>query len=585
MSPYLRRLPWTTLAVITGAVAFYAVFIARTAFRVDGRLYFSLFDDGMISMRYARNLAEGHGLVWNPGDHPVEGYTNLLWTLWMAFLHLVRIPEATISLAVMISGAALLVANALVIGAITRRLSASRVVAAIAMCFTAFYYPLVYWTLRGMEVGLVTFLVSMAVLLALRLEERFSRGDLLALTGVFAAALLTRDDALVPIAVIGGYGVLVCDRSLRRRLALTLGGTIAFTLGIHTAFRIAYYGLPLPNTYYLKVTGIGLETRLYRGSVALAHLELDHLWAPTIVAGTYLLLRRQTVQRGQWLLACVFVGACAYSASVGGDAWEWMNYSNRYITPAVPGLLVLAAIGSHELLRDVRGNDGARYLVPAAFAGVFLLTLHSWLPMRLLSAPGVHTRQIPQIGALALAIGWASFPRLTGTSYSKALALFAVVLFGAVNGPPSARWAAANAYYAIGLDASETRYGLAVRSATKPDAKVAFVAVGAASYFSHRETIDLLGKNDHFIATRRPQTSVFLPGHNKWDYEHSIRELKPDVVAELFGATTASVRSIRSWGYTRLQTPRGWTPAFVRINDDLVRRSVLDGYLRRRAHE
>ncbi|MCY3959730.1 MAG: hypothetical protein OXG65_15775, partial [Chloroflexi bacterium] len=37
-------------------------------------------DDAFISFRYVRNLLEGHGLVFNPGEY-VEGYTNFLWVL------------------------------------------------------------------------------------------------------------------------------------------------------------------------------------------------------------------------------------------------------------------------------------------------------------------------------------------------------------------------------------------------------------------------------------------------------------------------------------------------------------------------
>ena len=38
-----------------------------------------LCDDAFISFRYARNLARGDGLVFNPGESPpVEGYSNLL---------------------------------------------------------------------------------------------------------------------------------------------------------------------------------------------------------------------------------------------------------------------------------------------------------------------------------------------------------------------------------------------------------------------------------------------------------------------------------------------------------------------------
>ena len=33
-------------------------------------------DDSLITLRYARHLASGHGIVWNVGEDPVEGYTN-----------------------------------------------------------------------------------------------------------------------------------------------------------------------------------------------------------------------------------------------------------------------------------------------------------------------------------------------------------------------------------------------------------------------------------------------------------------------------------------------------------------------------
>src|SRR4051812_30098964 len=85
-------------------IVFSLVFIVRTAFGWQGQTYFSLFDASMVSMTYARNLADGHGPVWNAGGEHVEGYTNLLWTLWMAVIHLVGVPDRLTSLAVMVSG-------------------------------------------------------------------------------------------------------------------------------------------------------------------------------------------------------------------------------------------------------------------------------------------------------------------------------------------------------------------------------------------------------------------------------------------------------------------------------------------------
>src|SRR5438105_2388542 len=43
-------------------------------------------DAPYITYRYARNFARGHGLVWNPGDSPVEGYTTFLWAATIGLL-------------------------------------------------------------------------------------------------------------------------------------------------------------------------------------------------------------------------------------------------------------------------------------------------------------------------------------------------------------------------------------------------------------------------------------------------------------------------------------------------------------------
>jgi hypothetical protein len=52
----------------------------RTLARVAAAWPFST-DDAFISLRYARHLLDGHGLVWNVGDAPVEGYSNFAYVL------------------------------------------------------------------------------------------------------------------------------------------------------------------------------------------------------------------------------------------------------------------------------------------------------------------------------------------------------------------------------------------------------------------------------------------------------------------------------------------------------------------------
>src|ERR1700690_3282856 len=101
--------------LIAAAAIYYLIFILRTAFRIQGVLYFTLIDDAMVSMRYAQHVAQGFGAVWNIGEKPVEGFTNPGWMLLMAFFQLFAIPASKISLAVMVVSVVVLLANAFVI--------------------------------------------------------------------------------------------------------------------------------------------------------------------------------------------------------------------------------------------------------------------------------------------------------------------------------------------------------------------------------------------------------------------------------------------------------------------------------------
>src|SRR5262245_49795700 len=65
---------WTFAVLALVVAALFAWNVQRTWF---------LGDDAFISFRYARNLSDGSGLVWNP-DERVEGYTNFSWVLLLA---------------------------------------------------------------------------------------------------------------------------------------------------------------------------------------------------------------------------------------------------------------------------------------------------------------------------------------------------------------------------------------------------------------------------------------------------------------------------------------------------------------------
>ena len=150
-----------------------------------------MLDDAFISFRYARNFAEGHGLVYNPGEDPVEGYTNFLWTFLLGLgamadldiVHLSRVLGAAAAVLTLV-----LVANA-------HRFIArmTPLASALAVLFLATYAVFLPWPTSGMETTLFGLLLLAALLMHARsLGRKAGAGWLLALGLVAACAEIGR---------------------------------------------------------------------------------------------------------------------------------------------------------------------------------------------------------------------------------------------------------------------------------------------------------------------------------------------------------------------------------------------------------
>ncbi|HEX2064545.1 MAG TPA: hypothetical protein VHE80_09010, partial [Acidimicrobiales bacterium] len=502
----------------------------------------------------------------------VEGYTNFLWTLWMAVVHVARVPESLTSLAVMASGAALLAVTTVLTGAVARRLAPDRPAAAVvAMWLTALSYPLVFWSLRGMEVALVAATTTGAVLLSLRLRDAPTRPNALALGAVVAAAVLTRDDALVTAVVVCAFAAVTAEPSRRKEVGATLGAVLLGAVAAHTAFRLAYYGDVVPNTYHLKLGGIGLGTRVERGLTTLLVTAVSHVGAAVVVAGAGVASLRRRAHPGVVLVAAVVVAQAAYSVYVGGDAWEWMQHANRYLAPVLPGLFVLAGLGVSALL-EKRDEGRPGWLLGVGAASLALAGV-AWLvgtpaPLEYLAPRESQSALVPVV-LLAVVGGSLAAVAVAGQRAPRALTVggLTLVLLAALNGGPMARWATDNAVL-VGGDEAWTRYGVALRRATRPGATVAVAAAGAISYFSDRRSVDMLGKSDREIARGRPHSGPLLTGHVKSPWNGRLRSAScvghpPSADGATYGRSRpwqfllVPTTSSSAWMSTRTRSPLG----------------------------
>jgi hypothetical protein len=531
-------------AALLGGVAFYVVFIARASFVAHGQVTYSLFDDAMISMTYARNLASGYGLVWVAGESPVEGYTNFLWTIVMSLPHLAGLPDRLASLPVMALGGVLLSATSLLAMQIARRLSRSSFTAPLAVAATALSYPLLFWTLRGLEVGLIACLVAAACLLALRLAERPSARDLGLLCAVLVCAALTRTDAVVFAVVVLAF-LAVSSRRARRDAVMGALATVS-ALAAHTAFRLFYYGAALPNTYYLKVSGHPLSQRAERGAEVLWDLVSSTLWAPVGLALALLVVKRSSLGRPAQLLMGVVAAAMAYSVYVGGDVWEYADFANRFVAVALPALFVLALLGIEALLA-ARGPDVRLGLGALAGSVVAFLTSRLGRPHE----GFVAIEPYFVLAALGLLlVGGQCVQRRSADARTGLAVLAGLLLIVSANGRSVAEWALHGGLH-VRDDEIMVRKALAIRAASPPEARVAVVWAGAIPYFSRRPAIDLFGKSDPVIAHLAPGP-VFLPGHDKWDFEYSIGRLRPDLVDLTWNISLRERQQLDEWGYEKV---------------------------------
>ena len=144
---------------------------------------------------------------------------------------------------------------------------------------------------------------------------------------------LTRPEAIL----FGtGVGAALAATGGRRALARFAPG-FAGPLAALELFRLAYYGAPLPNTFYAKV---GLQVP--HGLWYLWQFVRDGGWvfAPALLA----LAGPQRRTAALWLALVAAYGA--WVVAIGGDVFAF----HRFLVPVVPLLAVLAALGADTLL-------------------------------------------------------------------------------------------------------------------------------------------------------------------------------------------------------------------------------------------
>lgn len=351
-----------------------AVFVAGAV--VHSLLDATMMDDAYISFRYSRNVANGLGFVFNPGER-VEGYTNFLWVVLGAVAEAAGVPSALVLpalgvllgvvLVVVVSRGASFPYPALADNSDAANRAPNLWAGAAAACLVCCHPGLLFYAGTGLETVCFAFLTTAGLVAA---AQRRAFPFVLAT----AAAFLTRPEAgLLGLLGTGWFVLTEAPQGrLRRALGLVLG--FAVTVGPYLVWKLAYFGSLLPLTVIAK-TPVPAQAVAYAAESA---------W-PTALLAIFVTSRAFARARGDAEDLGLPRGATPQPASparlylafwwatllslcfVGPD---WMP-AGRLLAPAFPALAMAAG---PELARVVREARVVRVLAAAA---VLVFVAHS----------------------------------------------------------------------------------------------------------------------------------------------------------------------------------------------------------------
>lgn len=215
-------------------------------------------DDSYISYRYAQNLADGHGLTFNPGIEPVEGYSNLLWILILAVFSKMGFELHVVAQYV---GAFIGMLGVVLFWIILRTRELSFAFRGILLVAFGISAPLALYSVSGMETPLFSFLLLSTLIF---LERYLKNRKAIFLVAIAVTGLLLRmtrpEGILLAPAIFGGLFLLHLTggkgefRKSIGSLAIGIGSFLVMWIAFEW-WRIGHFGEYFPMPFYSKGSG------------------------------------------------------------------------------------------------------------------------------------------------------------------------------------------------------------------------------------------------------------------------------------------------------------------------------------------
>ena len=449
-----------------------------------------ILDDAYIFLRYVRNFTTGHGIVWNIGEKPVEGFSSFLYFILLSIISFIS--HAQLENVIQILGVLFGIGSLIVTYLISKKLFKNYFTKFLPITLLTFSPFLVIWSTIGMDSILYLFLFLLCFYFYIRYRENRKFIYIFSISCVFLA--LSRSEAMVFILVTFIFELLIRMKEKKKVFdkGLLISGSLFIVLyGTYFVWRWIYFGHLFSNTYYAK-TGGNLY-QIFGG--------LDNFWQSfkTLFVGTSAVILIPLIflfitKKRSWVIYYFSLLILVISASnilVGGDV-----FGVRFYLPVWGLLLILSSLALDQFINS---KSIKTYQTALIITTIFISALFAWYKNDYYQEDKRLYRNIPYYLA-----NRDSYPSVEDTN--------------------------SESYY----DSKTTFRAMAsvLNSDLEPGSSIALVAVGTIGYYSDFTIYDMVGKVDEHIA-HEPFNEKYIeswrPGHDKGDGKYILGK-KPDYI-------------------------------------------------------
>ncbi|MBN2015253.1 hypothetical protein JW766_00260 [Candidatus Dojkabacteria bacterium] len=467
-------------------------------------------DDVYIHFQFSKNLAEGKGFAFNANE-PTPGSTSPAWTL------LITLPYLLIKNHLLIAKTFSVIFYILT-GTVTyflgKEILKSRKWAFMASIFTLLTGRFAWSALSGMEVSLFTFLLSLALFLHLKNKSRFL------IAGVLGIASTVRPEGYLItifyflILLIKSISSFQSSRSSQSKLLsrfivtgikdLLVPGIIYMAIiAPYLIFSFKTTGSFLPNTFTAQ--SIASTTLFFKVKMAILYILryfylvfIDNPFiALALPFGLYYIVKSAIRGRGEYrFLALVAIGFPIIASLAAPN----LRHHGRYTIPFIPIYTIIALEGFKQYYSNPLSDFSVRRF--ACRTRMFLMAIASLIIVlvfdKVLTVLNVDSKItffliittyiLFNIGVGAIANKFLPNKLIKNNPqlfiYIFAIILQLILLFN---------WASTYAWNVKNINDMHVTLGKWINENTPMDSVIALNDIGAITYYSQREIIDLVG--------------------------------------------------------------------------------------------